>query len=194
MQSDCNPVQFIAMAMREVLGLLRYCFLEEDKEATVPVRQLPARLRLGMDQCNTGVWSKDSALAAMLRDEKTTMGLRASSARLPNDSPMEGSERLIQNPLLRRNQRLTGELPLEEDSTVQAFTWVFAVKSALSTMEMEFVSCQTGRTSGFGPGQDTLPAGIALSLGMMDVNLGAIARSSLGYGGYVTFHVPQERG
>ena len=79
-----------------MLGLLRHCFLEEDKEATVPVRQLPARLRLGMDQCNKGVWSKDSALTAMLRDEKTTMGLRASSALLPNDSPMEGSERLIQ--------------------------------------------------------------------------------------------------
>ena len=57
-------------------------FSDEDQEALVSVDHLPPRVRSGVRERSLGVMSLDSALALMLEDERTTMGQRASSARM----------------------------------------------------------------------------------------------------------------
>jgi hypothetical protein len=76
------------------------------------------------------------SLAVMLLDERSTISLRASSARVLVVTPVGGSEQMVKYLLLDHSQRLTGELPVDETATVRAFVWLFAVKSILNNINV----------------------------------------------------------
>jgi hypothetical protein len=84
---------------QEVVELLRQSFSDEDQEAIVPVDQLPPRVQSVVRERSLGVMSLDAAMAQMLQDEKTTMGERASSARVLSITPVIGSEDVAKYPL-----------------------------------------------------------------------------------------------
>ena len=181
---------------QDVVELLRQSFSDEDQEALVPVDQLPPRVRSGVRERSLGVMSLDSALALMLQDERTTMGQRASSARMLSTTPGIGSEDVVRYPHLGHSQRLTGEVPVDETATVIAFMWLFALKSVLNNMHLSIADPKVHWKWYLFPAkgidrqgqerwQEPLPVSIVSSAsvaslvgGMLDVDLDAIARSS----------------
>ena len=162
----------------------------------MPGNLLPQRLLAGVPHRKVNHSSVDSGLAAMLQDERMSLSQRAADKLDLDGTTPPVLDAVVKYQFLGGSDRARREIPLEDDTPVTAFTWLFAIKEVVLTMSSGFEKDPRSmwRLFVYPPRQDVLqvgtpgtsdlptsfvvPASTAPWVSdMMDVDLGAIASS-----------------
>jgi hypothetical protein len=168
-----------------------------DQEAILPGNLLPQRLMEGVSHRMINQSSVDAGVAAMLQDERTLLGRHATRMLNLGGTSLPVFDGVVKYQFLWGSYHATGEVPLEDDNTVPAFTWIFAIKEVVLTMScgainrdllswwrlyayplrQDVLLVRAPLTSGL-PGSGVLTTSTAPLVGsLMEVDLDAIASS-----------------